>query len=92
MISSCVCFHCLHVDEDDFTELRGSVVFPAGFGSPQGQRRNCISVNITDDELHEVTEVFTLSSAHQGQSRVLVQPNITHIIIHNNDSKKLQIT
>lgn len=72
-------------DEVDVTVANGSMEFPAGFGSPNSERRHCISFNINDDELHEATESFTLRLELQEQSRVTLQPNFTQISILNDD-------
>ncbi len=75
-------------DEEDFTILGENFThFSAGFGSPNLERMKCFEINITNDELHEAQESFSIMLRLREISRVIVRPNIAEISILNDDSK-----
>ncbi len=54
-------------------------------------RRRCFSVSITDDDLYENVESFTLNLMfdpfEEMQSRIVIKPNVTTIYIEDEDGK-----
>lgn len=44
-------------------------------------------MNITDDDIHEGVEVLAVDLGLGRDSRVIVQPNLTHVFILNDDGK-----
>ena len=58
---------------------------PVVFRADSDERRKCFAVNITDDDIHEGVEVFAVNLGLERDSRVIVQPNVTHVSILNDD-------
>ena len=83
---------CL-VAGSDFAQLRAFLsivlVFPSSKGSPTaGPRRECFDVTITDDNLPEKTESFSLllqEDTFASQTGAIINPNKTNIFILDND-------
>lgn len=73
----------IHAGFEDFSLLNEIVAFPTT--PPRTLRRNCYTITITEDELVETAESFTvmlsLDNTFGIQSGVLVQPNSTEIVI-----------
>ena len=77
----------------DFTQLTEhlsiSLVFPSSPGSPTaGPRRECFNVAITDDDLLENTESFSLllqEDIFGQQTGATINPNLTEVFILDED-------
>ncbi len=79
-------------DGSDYTATSG---FSAIVTFNNAQRRSCVDILITDDNEDESEERFSLQLADLGGSFALpdnffLSPNISEIIIQDNDSETLQ--
>ena len=79
---------CLISDGEDFTNQSGFIVFSHGPGGFPVIHCQCIVINITDDNILEDDESFTLSlhspvalSPSSSHSRIIVSPSTTEIRI-----------
>ena len=81
----------LPTDERDYTPVLGfDGIFSFSSGLPgETPRRQCFNIRITDDELYENVESFTLIlflDTFDGiQSGILVEPNVTEIFVLSDD-------
>ena len=77
----------------DFTQLKTflsiSLVFPSSPGSPTaGPRRECFDVSITNDNLVENTESFSLflqEDTFTSQTGAIINPNRVSVFILDDD-------
>ena len=77
----------------DFTQLRAflsvPLVFSSSPGSPTaGPRRECFDVSITNDDLAEITESFSLllqEDIFTSQTGAIINPNRASVFILDDD-------
>jgi hypothetical protein len=85
-----------HTGRQDFTEIgtfEGFIVFPDSI-STGAPRRSCFNVRITDDAIDENMESFTVIlelDTFVMQSGIIVSPNITTIVIVDNDGMTVKL-
>jgi hypothetical protein len=85
----------LPTGRQDFIEigpLEGLSVFSEDISIGNDPRQNCFNVRITDDDIGENMESFTVIlelDTFVMQSGIIVSPNITTIVIEDNDGMKV---
>ena len=76
---SCMC--CPALAGSDYTMLYLAVLFPTG---AQDNHTQCVNVSITNDDLLEISETFTVQLTSADQD-ILTPDSMTDIIITSED-------
>lgn len=71
----------------DFEHVRRTLQFSAGPGSPTLVRRECFTIRVIDDDIHEEVESFAIRLTAQESGVSFVPDDTAEVFILDNDGR-----